>query len=209
MRFDVAMRCSANGSLLVLMAGVGGGSRPPSFLLGLTAFQVSLLREEVVKVGREGVPNLLKTGCLHQPMYPPGHLMSKVTETEKKPRSTPPRDPYWYPLGMVLIVALYVPWCNYLQALDGTHPQLYADILQCVAHDSDNILKAAWYTTKYVRLLLSTCCAIRADMRERVIFDEVDQWSVKLHVWDLGGHPDSIQRQAGFHSCRPDGCVTE
>ena len=44
MRFDVAMRCSANGSLLVLMAGIGGGSSPPLLLAWFAAFHASLLR---------------------------------------------------------------------------------------------------------------------------------------------------------------------
>ena len=32
-------------------------------------------------------------------------------------------------LGMVLIVALYVPWCRHLESLPDVKPQLYADNL--------------------------------------------------------------------------------
>ena len=34
---------------------------------------------------------------------------------------------------MVLIVALYVPWCRHLDALPDVEPQLYADNLKCSA----------------------------------------------------------------------------
>ena len=36
-------------------------------------------------------------------------------------------------LGMVFIVALYVPWCRHLEALPDFKPQLYADDLKCSA----------------------------------------------------------------------------
>ena len=34
---------------------------------------------------------------------------------------------------MVVIVALYVSWCRYLDALPDVKPQLYADDLKCSA----------------------------------------------------------------------------
>ena len=53
--------------------------------------------------------------------------------------------PQGCPLGMVFIVALYVPWCRYLAGLDGVVPQLYADIPHCarvVKHGSGAWLEA-------------------------------------------------------------------
>ena len=43
--------------------------------------------------------------------------------------------PQGCPLSMMFIVALYLPWCRYLSAQDGVHPQLYADNLKCVSRD--------------------------------------------------------------------------
>ena len=31
------------------------------------------------------------------------------------------------PLSMIFIIALYTPWCRYLESLAGISPQLYAD----------------------------------------------------------------------------------
>ena len=40
--------------------------------------------------------------------------------------------PQGCPLSMMFIVALYLPWCNYLGSQVGVQPQLYADNLKCV-----------------------------------------------------------------------------
>ena len=53
----------------------------------------------------------------------------------------------------MFIVALYLPWCRYLDAQYGVSPQLYADNLKCVSRDSDLLLRAARFTTGYVRLV--------------------------------------------------------
>ena len=66
-------------------------------------------------------------------------------------------------------------------------------------------LHAARFATKYVRLvgqepapskcvLLSTSREVRKDMRDWVLSQEGDQWSVKLDVRDLGGYLDTTFR---------------
>ena len=86
---------------------------------------------------------------------------------------------------MMFIVALYLPWCRYLAAPESVQPQLYADKLKC--------------TTSFVWLvgqepapskcvLLSTSREVRKDLKDWVLSQEGDQWSVKFDVRDLGGH---------------------
>ena len=106
--------------------------------------------------------------------------------------------PQGCPLSMMLIVALYLPWCRYLGAQAGVQPQLYADNLKCVSRDPGVLLRAARFTTGYVRLvgqelapskcvLMSTSRAVRSAMRGWVVSDEGHRWSVKLDVQDLVG----------------------
>ena len=113
--------------------------------------------------------------------------------------------PQGCPLSMMFIVALYLPWCRYLSAQVRVQPQLYADNLKCVSHDPDSLLAAARFTTGYVRLvgqepapskcvLLSTSREVRHSMRDWVLSQEGDQWSVKFDVRDLGGHLDTTFR---------------
>ena len=59
------------------------------------------------------------------------------------------------PLSMMFIVALYLPWCRYLAAHGGVQPQMYADNLKCVSGDPAALLRAARFTTMYVRLVRS------------------------------------------------------
>ena len=54
---------------------------------------------------------------------------------------------------MMLIVALYLPWCRYLAALGRIRPQLYSDNLKFVSGDPALLLHAARFTTGYVRLV--------------------------------------------------------
>ena len=42
---------------------------------------------------------------------------------------------------MVFIIALYTPWCRYLESLAGISPQLYADNLKCTSY---NVLILFW-----------------------------------------------------------------
>ena len=113
--------------------------------------------------------------------------------------------PQGCPLSMMLIVALYLPWCKYLSAQVGVRPQLYADNLKCLSGNPDLLMHAARFTTGYVRLvgqepapskcvLLSTSREVRRDMKDWVLSCEGDQWSVKFYVRDLGGHLDTTFR---------------
>ena len=43
--------------------------------------------------------------------------------------------PQGCPLSMMFIVALHLPWCQYLAAHEEAQPQLYADDLKCVSRD--------------------------------------------------------------------------
>ena len=87
--------------------------------------------------------------------------------------------PQGCPLSMMLIVALYLPWCRYLSAQVGVRPQLYADNLKCLSGNPDLLVHAARFTTGYVRLvgqepapskcvLLSTSREVRKDMKDWV-----------------------------------------
>ena len=105
----------------------------------------------------------------------------------------------------MFIVALYLPWCRYLDELPDVSPQLYADNLKCVSSRPEQLLRAAQFTSAYVRLvgqepapskciLLSTSAAVRRDMKDWVISDQGERWAVKLDVRDLGGHLDTTYR---------------
>ena len=105
----------------------------------------------------------------------------------------------------MFIVALYLPWCRYLGAQCGVSPQFYADNLKCVSRDPDLLLRAARFTTGYVRsvgqdpLLVSVSCLVPlrlfgAEMRGWVLSDEGHTWTAKLDVRDLGGHLDTTLR---------------
>ena len=82
---------------------------------------------------------------------------------------------------------------------------MYADSLKCVSRDPEVLLGAARFTTGYVRLvgqepapskcvLLSTSRVGRRDMKDWVLSQEGDRWSVKFDVRDLGGHLDTTFR---------------
>ena len=51
---------------------------------------------------------------------------------------------------MVFIVALYTPWCRYLESLAGISPQLYDDNLKCTSESVDSVLAAVQYSVSYV-----------------------------------------------------------
>ena len=82
---------------------------------------------------------------------------------------------------------------------------MYADNFKCTSRDPELLLHAARFTTGYVRLvgqepapskcvLLSTSRAVRNDMKDWVLSQEGDKWSVKFDVRDLGGHLDTTFR---------------
>ena len=109
-------------------------------------------------------------------------------------------------LSMMFIVALHLPLCRYPAAHGGVQPQLYADNRKCVSRDPDLLLNAARFTTGYVQLvgqepapskcvLLSTSSEVGKDMKDWVLSQEGDKWSVKFDVQDLGGrHLDTTFR---------------
>ena len=113
--------------------------------------------------------------------------------------------PQGCPLSMMFIFALYLPWCRYLSAQVGVEPQLYADNLKCVSRDPDSLMSAARFTAGYVRLVgqepaprkcvfLSTSRVVRWNMKDWVLSQGRDRWSVKFDVRDLGGHLDTTFR---------------
>ena len=114
--------------------------------------------------------------------------------------------PQGCPLSMNFIVALYLPWCRYLDTFRGVKPQLYADNLKCVSSNDDDLLEAAKFTNTYIRLvgqtpapsecvLVSTSKVVRGLMKEWILSENGDKWSVKLDVRDLGGHLDTTHRR--------------
>ena len=75
----------------------------------------------------------------------------------------------------------------------GVQHQLYADNLKCVSRDPYLLLNAARFTTGYVRLvgeepapskcvLLRTSREVRKDMKDWVLSQDGDRWSVKFDV---------------------------
>ena len=77
--------------------------------------------------------------------------------------------------------------------------------LKCVSRDPGLLLSAARFTTQYVRLvgqepapnkcvLLSTSRKVRKDMKDCVLSQQGDKWSVKFDVRDLGGRLDTTFR---------------
>ena len=109
---------------------------------------------------------------------------------------------------MMFIVALYLPWCRYLDQLPDVSLQLYADNLKCVSGNPGQLLRAARFTTAYIRLvgqepapskcvLMSTSAAVRRNMKDWVVCAQDERWTVKLDVRDLGGHLDTTYRAWG------------
>ena len=129
--------------------------------------------------------------------------------------------PQGCPLSMMFIVALYLPWCRYLFAQVGVEPQLYAenlkceyysDIFKCLSRNPDLLLHVARFAAKYVRLVgqepapikcvfLSTSREVRKDMKDWVLSQEGDKWSVKFDVRDLGGAFGYYLSWMVFDSC--------
>ena len=114
--------------------------------------------------------------------------------------------PQGCPLSMIFIVALYLPWCRHLESSGRVKPQLYADSLKCVSSDEYDLLEAARFTNRYIRLvgqapalskciLLSTSVRVRGLMKDWVLSESGDKWTVKLDTRDLGGHLDTTFRR--------------
>ena len=119
-----------------------------------------------------------------------------------------------FKLAAGLGVALYTPWCRYLESRVDISPQLYADNLKCSSCSVDSVLAAARYTVSYVHavgqeaspskyVLLSTSKAARRRMTSWRNRNEGCFWAVKLDVRDLGGHLDvTLRAVAGTLSNR-------
>ena len=101
--------------------------------------------------------------------------------------------PQGCPLSMIFVVPLYLPWCTHLESFKGFKPQLYADNRKCVSSDDDDLFAAPRFTNTYIRLvgqtpapskcvLLSTSWVVRGLMKDWVLSDSGDKWSVKLDV---------------------------
>ena len=115
---------------------------------------------------------------------------------------------------MVFIVALYVPWCRYLESLADVKPQFYADNLKCSAQCPLALFDAVRFTARYVRavgqdvspgkcVLLGTSKSVRKSMKLWDISGEGRFWKVQLDVRGLGGHLDfTLKTRAGTLSCR-------
>ena len=108
-------------------------------------------------------------------------------------------------MTVMFLVALYLHWCKYVAAQEGVEPQLYADNLKGLSRDPAVHLRAARFTTGYVRLvgqelapskcvLMSTSTVVRRDVRDWTLTNEGDRWIVKLDVRNLGGHLDTTLR---------------
>ena len=93
-----------------------------------------------------------------------------------------------------------------MEAFKGVKPQLYADNLKCISNDDNDLLEAARFTNTYIRLvgqapapskciLLSTSATVRGLMKEWVLSEAGDKWSIKLDTRDLGGHLDTSHRR--------------
>ena len=82
--------------------------------------------------------------------------------------------PQGCPLSMVFIVALYTPWCRYLESLAGISPQLYADNLKCTSFNVDSVLAAAQYTVSHVHAVgqeASPCKCVLLSTSVRLLVD--------------------------------------
>ena len=89
----------------------------------------------------------------------------------------------WVPVEYDVHCCVVLAMCRYLGAQEGVEPQLYADNLKCVSRDPGVLLRAARFTTGYLRLVgqeaapskcvfMSTCGAVRSNMRGWVVPDE-------------------------------------
>ena len=108
--------------------------------------------------------------------------------------------PQGCPLSMMFIVALFLPWCRYLGELPDVSPQLYADKLKCVSTRPEQLLRAAQFTSAYVKLVgqepAPSKCILMSTSAGWVISDQ-ECWTVKLDIRDLGGHLDTTYRAWG------------
>ena len=103
----------------------------------------------------------------------------------------------------------YLPWCNYLHAADGVQPQLFADSLECVTQDPEQLLRAARFFTRYIRLVgqqpaPSKCVFVTiGDMRNWIISDEVKNGLLSWMYVTWGGPCRLYPTSPSFHTWEP------
>ena len=61
--------------------------------------------------------------------------------------------PQGCPLNMVFIIALYTPWCRYLESRASISLNSMLTISKCTSYSVDFVLAAAQYTVSYVRVV--------------------------------------------------------
>ena len=95
------------------------------------------------------------------------------------------------------------PGGKYLATQEGVEPQLYADNLKCVLRDPGVLLRAARFTTGYVRFVgqepaprkcvLRSTSKVARERHSRLFVVKVLGGLWQLEVRDPGGHPDGLQ----------------
>ena len=106
--------------------------------------------------------------------------------------------PQGCPRSMVFIVALYVPWCRYLDSLPDVKPHLYADNLECGAERPGALFDSPRFAAQHVRsvgqdvspgkcVLLTTSKSVRKAVKLWDVSGGGSFWKVQLDVMDLGG----------------------
>ena len=115
---------------------------------------------------------------------------------------------------MVLIAALYVPWCRHLESLPDVVPRLCADGLGCSAGRLGALFGSARFAAQNARsvgqdvspgkcVLLSTSRSVRRALKMWDVSGDGGFWKVQLDVRDLGGHLDfTLRAPAGTLSKR-------
>ena len=89
----------------------------------------------------------------------------------------------------MFIVALYLPWCNYLAAQEGIQPQPCADNLKYFSRDLGLLQRAARFTNCFVRLVGQEPAPSpleHVSMKDWLLSQDEVRWSVKFDVRDLG-----------------------
>ena len=88
----------------------------------------------------------------------------------------------------------------------GSNRSYMRIILNVFSSEADDLLEAARFTNTFFRLvgqapapskciLLSTSAEVRGLMKDWVLSETGDKWSVKLETRDLGGHLDTSRRR--------------
>ena len=93
-------------------------------------------------LGRLGLPDWFWRACFSY--HSQVRLRFKLAAGLGEPCGRGAGKPPGCPLGMVFIVALYVPWCRHLESLPDVKPQLYADNLKYCAEPPGALFYSRW-----------------------------------------------------------------